>query len=90
MEVGERIRFFREKKKMTKNELANRAGVSPTYIYQLEKGEKSPTVEYLGYVCEALGVSLNVFFSSSAVSFNKLDSLSFEQKRSLNDFLNTL
>lgn len=40
-EVANRIKELREAKKMTQNALANAAGVSPTYIYQLERGEKS-------------------------------------------------
>ncbi len=62
-EVGERIKFFREKRKMTQNALANQAGVSPTYIYQLERGEKSPTVEYLSHICWGLDISLTSFFA---------------------------
>ena len=46
-DVANRIKVLREAKKMTQNALANAAGVSPTYIYQLERGEKSPTIEYL-------------------------------------------
>ena len=37
--------------------------VSPTYIYQLEQGLKSPTVEYLGYICAGLNISLAEFFA---------------------------
>lgn len=50
-EVANRFKELREAKKMTQNALANAAGVSPTYIYQLEHGEKSPTVEYLDHIC---------------------------------------
>ena len=53
---------MREAKKMTQNALANAAGVSPTYIYQLERGEKSPTVEYLDHICWGLGLTLKEFF----------------------------
>ena len=49
-EIANRIKELREAKKMTQNALANAAGVSPTYIYQLERGEKSPTVEYLDHI----------------------------------------
>ena len=88
-EVGARLTFLREKRHMNKNELANAAGVSPTYVYQLEKGEKSPTVEYLGYLCDALGVTLASFFSP-AQEPNNLASLSPHQKSLLNDFLASL
>lgn len=37
-EVARRIKSLREAKNLTQNALANNAGVSPTYIYQLEKG----------------------------------------------------
>lgn len=40
-ELGLRIKRLRESRDMSRNALANKAGVSPTYIYQLEKGEKS-------------------------------------------------
>ena len=91
VEVGERIRHFREQKHMNKNELANLAGVSPTYVYQLEKGEKSPTVEYLGYLCDALGITLCDFFSQNKENdYDRIHALSLEQKQHLNAFLNSL
>ena len=92
-EVGKRIKMLREGKKLNRNELANLAGVSPTYIYQLEKGEKSPTVEYLGYICDALQVSLYDFFGidqSDEQLKNRVDSLSLRQKELLNNFLESL
>ncbi len=90
-DVGGRIRFFREKRHMTKNALANYAGVSPTYIYQLEEGLKSPTVVYLEHICWGLGVTLEEFFSDSAGENTKsLSSLTPEQKRLLNNFLESL
>ena len=92
-EVGKRLRYFREKKKMNRNALANAAGGSPTYIYQLEKGEKSPTVEYLGYICDALKITLPTFFGDTENMRdlpNKVDELTPVQKELLNDFLNSL
>ncbi len=93
--VGERIKELRELRKMNCNELANKAGISPTYIYQLERGEKSPTVEYLGYICWALQISLAEFFSvqdkpSEDEVSDRISSLTFEQQRLLNLFLNSL
>ncbi len=54
-DVGNRIRQLREERKMTQYALANQSGVSPTYVYQLERGEKSPTVEYLEHICWGVG-----------------------------------
>ena len=91
-EVAERIRTLRESKKMTQNALANQAGVSPTYINQLERGEKSPTVEYLGHICWGLGITLEDFFSTKKDDrlIDRLSTLSEKQKGLLNQFLNSL
>lgn len=92
-EVADRIRALREERKISQNALAYQAGVSPTYIYQLERGEKSPTVEYLDHICWGLGITLEEFFSTrkkSGEAGDKLSGLTAEQKRLLNDFLNSL
>lgn len=94
-EVAKRIRELREERKLKQNALANLAGVSPTYIYQLERGEKSPTVEYLDHICWGLGITIEEFFSTKkeplqGESADRLSDLTPEQKRLLNDFLNSL
>lgn len=93
-EVARRIKKLREAKNLTQNGLANNAGVSPTYIYQLEKGEKSPTIEYLDHICWGLGISIEEFFSTKDKSeeriADKLSILTAEQKKLLNEFLNSL
>lgn len=86
--VGERIKYLREQKKLNRNQLANSAGVSPTYIYQLEKGEKSPTVEYLGHICFGLNITLKDFFNFEHPDCNDpVSSLTEKQRKILNDFL---
>ena len=93
-EIGEKLRRLREKENITQNALANRAGVSPTYIYQLEQGLKSPTVEYLGYICAGLNISLAEFFaeeqSEKNVAGRTTDALNEKQKRLLDEFLSSL
>ncbi len=90
-EVAARIKHLREAKNLSQNALANMAGISPTYIYQLEKGEKSPTVEYLGYICAALGISLSEFFDGKTASTcPEITALAPEQLDSLNCFLKSL
>lgn len=63
-EVGKKIKALRRQKNLTQVALAKLSGVSPTYIYQLEQGTKSPTVEYLGYICKGLGTTLGEFFGA--------------------------
>lgn len=93
IEVANRIKELREAKKMTQNALANAAGVSPTYIYQLERGEKSPTVEYLDHICWGLGLTLKEFFDYPNEEENytfRLASLSPSQRQLLVAFLKSL
>lgn len=93
-EVAKKIKALREARNLTQNALAYQAGVSPTYIYQLEKGEKNPTVEYLDHICWGLGITLEEFFCTKEKRNNaicdKLSALTEEQKKLLNDFLNSL
>lgn len=96
-EVGKRIKYLREQKNLKKNTLANLAGVSPTYIDKLENGERCPTVEYLGYICFGLGITLAEFFRESdeqkelnATIQNLTARLSPKQQTMLLDFLKTI
>ncbi|MBQ4109955.1 MAG: helix-turn-helix transcriptional regulator [Clostridia bacterium] len=90
MNVGEKITFYREKKNITVNKLANMSGVSQSYLRDLELGKKQPTVEYLSYICDALEISLERFFSDEN-NENKILSLykkmNESQQKALIDFL---
>ena len=61
MEISERIIALREARGFSTNKLANRAGISQSYLREIELGKKKPTVEILSYICEALDVSLSGF-----------------------------
>lgn len=91
-EVAKRIKELREAKKLKKNALANIAGISPTYLSQLEKGEKSPTIEYLDHICWGLGITLEEFFhrEGELPLVDRINALTPEQKQLLNQFLNSL
>ena len=95
MNVGERIKELREMKGFTVNKLANLAGISQSYLRDVELGNKNPTVETLSYFCDALGVSLKDFFDDtdneiSAFLKSELVKLSDEQQLRLAEFLRIL
>lgn len=93
MEIGERIKELRQKKGITVNKLANLSGVSQSYLRDIELGNKQPTVEYLSYICDALGISLSHFFSDEK-EINELDilldNLTEKQKSLLAEFLKSI
>ena len=43
--VGQRIRNYRVRSKLSQEQLAERSGCHPTYIGQVERGEKNATLD---------------------------------------------
>lgn len=92
MNVGKRITDLRKKRNITTNKLANMAGVSQSYLREVEMEKKNPTVEMLSYICYALDISLREFFT---VEQNKiepslmmaLEKLNENEQQKLADFL---
>jgi len=56
MEPYLRIREVRVDKKMSQSELARKAGISQSYLSELESNKKSPTLRQLCKIANALGV----------------------------------
>jgi transcriptional regulator with XRE-family HTH domain len=97
MEVGKRITFFRERKGITVNKLAYLAGISQSFVREIELGNKKPTIETLSALCDALGISLKEFFddgSPSPTSADGLEEAIFmltpEQRKRLADFIKSM
>jgi len=57
--VGQRIRTYRIRRGLSQEALARLCDRHPTYIGQLERGEKNPTLESLERVCEALKIPMS-------------------------------
>ena len=56
MTVGERIRKARKDSGLTQNQLAARLSISYVNISQLERGERSPSVDTLQKIADALDI----------------------------------
>jgi transcriptional regulator with XRE-family HTH domain len=57
MEVGKRIREARDAYGMSRNELARRVGVAGNHLYQIEAGNRTPSLGLLERVAHALRVA---------------------------------
>lgn len=97
MEVGKQIKQLREQKGYTLNRLANMAGVSQSYLRDVELENKNPTLSFLSLICDALDISLKDFFNDEAERSIISDpvvqavyKLTPEQKATLLQFLNTI
>ena len=51
--IGQRIRNYRTQKGLSQEKLAELAGCHPTYIGQLERGEKNATVDSISRIRHA-------------------------------------
>ncbi len=57
IEIGERVREARERKKITQEMLAERIEVSPQYISDLERGVVGISIPTLKRLCVSLGIT---------------------------------
>ncbi len=60
--IGQRIRNYRTQKGLSQEKLAELAGCHPTYIGQLERGEKNATLESVERIASAMDISLSELF----------------------------
>ncbi|MGN0424267.1 MAG: helix-turn-helix domain-containing protein [Acetatifactor sp.] len=93
--VGSRIRYFRELKHISTNRLANLAGISQSYVRDIELGKKNPTIEIIFQLCKVLDISLKDFFDEEQTKIQedpllaRIYRLTPQQKESLLAFLNS-
>ena len=60
--IGQRIRHRRQELGYSQELTSEKAGLHPTYIGQLERGEKNATIESIAKVCIALNLPLEDLF----------------------------
>lgn len=56
--IGEKIKYFRKRQGMTQAVLASKLGISPVNISQIETGQRSPTIDTVKAIADALEISL--------------------------------
>lgn len=97
MEIGDLVKHFRLKQNLSVNKLADLAGISQSYLRDVELNKKNPTVATLALICEPLKISLADFFnaycnqSTSVESLvNEIYRLTPDQRKLLEAFLHSL
>jgi transcriptional regulator with XRE-family HTH domain len=63
MKVGDRIVSLRERQGLSSNRLSKEAGVSQSYLRDVETGKSQPTIDVLEKICTALEITLAEFFA---------------------------
>ena len=54
-----KLKHLREKKQLTVRALASKAGMSYTYLFNVESGKADPSLSTLTRIAKALGVSVS-------------------------------
>lgn len=75
MNLGATIKQFRQQKGIKQNVLAEKCGITQTYLSQIENNVKEPNISTLKRLCKQLGVPLPVLF------FLSLDEQDIEPKK---------
>lgn len=68
IDLGRRIREERQRLNLTQEKLSETINVSTTYIGQIERGERCPTLETLIKISNSLGVSIDYLLHDSVIS----------------------
>jgi transcriptional regulator with XRE-family HTH domain len=67
MDVGERLRELRRFRRATLRTIADRSGLSESFLSQVERGRSSASIASLRKIAEALGVSMADLFEPDGV-----------------------
>jgi transcriptional regulator with XRE-family HTH domain len=70
MDIGLRIKYLRQQSKLSISKLAKGAGISQSFLSEVEAGTKNITVNKLQDICNFLGISINDFFSDNPIELS--------------------
>jgi transcriptional regulator with XRE-family HTH domain len=63
--LGGRVQFFRKKRQLSQAALAEKAGISITFLSNIERGLKYPTSDTLSGIANGLGVDVGELFQEA-------------------------
>jgi len=75
MSVGENIKKLRKERKLTQQQLADKIGISRSYLGDIEKDRKSPSTKTLSTLAEKLGVSMFYLTKAAAKHLKEGDTI---------------
>ena len=61
-QFGERVKYYRKSKGLSQEKLSEYCELHPTYIGQIERGEKNASLETIMRICKGLEVSPESLF----------------------------
>ncbi|KLU63771.1 HTH-type transcriptional regulator SinR [Desulfosporosinus acididurans] len=73
MRVGESLKTYRKQKGFTQVELAKKAGISRSYLADVEAGRYNPSLDTLTAVAKALNIETGLLISPEAIVVRRED-----------------
>jgi transcriptional regulator with XRE-family HTH domain len=79
--IGNTIKLCRGQRGLSQGDLAERAGLSVSYLSLIEQGKRTPNLEILEDIADALRIPLNilVFLASDKTELAELDKSAAEK-----------
>lgn len=78
--VGEKIKYRRVELGLTQDELCKKAGISKSFLSEIENGKKSISAETLLNIAEALNVSLDFLMKGISHTIKQTANIEIPQK----------
>lgn len=82
IDFGTTIRKWRKKRDLKQDKLAQRLGVTSTYLSSLENNRKEPSIGLLNSICKELNIPREIFFWDS-ISTDDIDKINLKSKKIL-------
>jgi len=79
--LGRRLRALRQEQQETLSETAARAGLSPQYLSEVERGRKEPSSEMIAALAGALGTTLTGLTEQVADDLRRQQATSLARSR---------
>ena len=86
--IAEKIKYYRNIKKMSQDELAEASGINVSTIKKYECSIRNPKPDQLQKIASALGISVNAFISNDIESVNDILFLLMKLERQANLCIN--
>jgi transcriptional regulator with XRE-family HTH domain len=83
-DFGERVRFLRKAAGLTQEELAERSKLHPTYIGQVERGERNLSLTCIEKLATGLGIEIKELFVFPEKERKEQDELRYKVKAIVN------
>lgn len=88
-DLGARVRAMRRRHSLTQEELAEKTGISASFLGHIERGTRVASLETLVALCNTLDVTPEYLLSASLHSFDNSmpEGLSDNERAKLSEFL---